>query len=337
MIKRIFSTVLMIGLSIGLISCGQKDEQTSSDSLNVAFNEDIDINDNEAAEPVAAGEIVLCFSGTGNTKAIGETIAEIKGIDLVEIVPKKAYTEDDLNWHDDNSRTSIEQNNKDARPEIGSELPDLSDITTIYLGFPIWWVEEPRIIDTLLETIDLTDRNVVLFCTSGSSGIEKAESNIKEKIGEEKVLSAKRFSAGVTKEEIEEWLFSIDIDSRARSSVNTAKSITISAEGIDLPAYLADAKAGEELYDMLDDGPITISVEDYGGFEKVGDFPGTLTKDDRKVSTNPGNVMLYQGDKIVFFYGQNEWDYTPLCYVYGESVQSIEAAFKDATEITLTR
>ena len=206
MIKKILSTVLIIGLFIGLISCGQKDEQTSSNSLNVASNEDIDINDNEAAEPVAAGEIVLCFSGTGNTKAIGETIAEIKGIELVEIVPKKAYTEDDLNWHDDNSRTSIEQNDKDARPEIGSELPDMSGITTVYLGFPIWWGEEPRIIDTLLETIDLTNRNVVLFCTSGSSGIEKAESNIKEKIGEEKVLLAMRFSAGATKEEIEEWL-----------------------------------------------------------------------------------------------------------------------------------
>lgn len=209
MIKKILSTALIIGLSIGVISCGQKNEQTeqtANDSVDVASNEDIDINDSEAAEPVAAGEIVLCFSATGNTKAIGEVIADIKGIELVEIIPKEPYTEDDLNWHNDDSRTSAEQNDKDARPEIGSELPDLSGITTVYLGFPIWWGEEPRIIDTLLESIDLTDRNVVLFCTSGSSGIETAESNIKAKIGEEKVVSAMRFSSGASRSEIEEWL-----------------------------------------------------------------------------------------------------------------------------------
>ena len=106
------------------------------------------------AEETKAGKdvLVVYFSATGTTKDVAEKIASITNGDLYEIKPAKPYSDADLNWNDKNSRSTKEQNNKKSRPEISSGTVDLSGYKTVYIGYPIWWGEEPRILDTFVES-----------------------------------------------------------------------------------------------------------------------------------------------------------------------------------------
>lgn len=125
----------------------------------------------ETTQPASASVAVICFSATGNTMAQAETIAERLGVAVDEIVPEEPYSSADLDYNEDNTRANLEAQNPSARPAIGSARTDLSGVDTIYLGYPIWWGDAAPIIRTYVESVDLTGKKVVPFCTSGSSGI----------------------------------------------------------------------------------------------------------------------------------------------------------------------
>ena len=115
--------------------------------------------------------LVVYFSVTGNTKALAETIAETTGADIVEIVPETPYTSEDINYSNDSCRANREQNDDSARPAIANKIENINDYDTIYLGYPIWWGTMPKIINTFLESYDLSGKTIMPFCTSGGSGI----------------------------------------------------------------------------------------------------------------------------------------------------------------------
>ena len=124
-------------------------------------------------------KLVTYFSASGVTKKLAEKLAAAVDADLFEIRPKIPYTKADLNWMDKQSRSTIEMQNPSSRPEIAEGGPDLSGYDTIFVGFPIWWYVEPRIVDTFLERSDFSGKTVIPFATSGGSGIEKAERSLK--------------------------------------------------------------------------------------------------------------------------------------------------------------
>lgn len=157
---------------------------------------------NQGVETMEKAAVVY-FSRTNNTERIAEIIAEKTGADLYEIEAKTPYTDDDINWHDDNSRANREQNDDSARPEIAN-IPDVSEYDTIYLGYPIWWGTMPKIMNTFVETGALNGKRIVAFCTSGSSGIETSVSALKN-YGLD-VIGGQRFSSSVTESEVESWL-----------------------------------------------------------------------------------------------------------------------------------
>lgn len=123
--------------------------------------------------------LVVYFSCTGNTKAVAEKITDICSADIYEIVPAEPYTSADLNYNDDNCRANREMNDESACPEIGSQPIDLSGYDAVFIGYPIWWDTMPRIINTFLDTYDLSGKTVMPFCTSGSSGISTSVSAIR--------------------------------------------------------------------------------------------------------------------------------------------------------------
>ena len=110
---------------------------------------------------MANKSLVTYFSASGVTKKVAEKLAEAAGADLFEIKPEVAYTEADLNWMDDNSRSSLEMKAQSCRPEILNKLDNLDQYEIIYLGFPIWWYVEPRIIDTFLESYNFSKKQIV--------------------------------------------------------------------------------------------------------------------------------------------------------------------------------
>ena len=120
------------------------------------------------------------FSASGVTARVAREISEAVGADLYEIAPKEPYTESDLDWRDENSRSSVEMKDPACRPEIAVPVKDMDTYDTVFLGFPIWWYVEPRIVDTFLESYDFSGKKVIPFATSGGSGIENVEKHLRD-------------------------------------------------------------------------------------------------------------------------------------------------------------
>ena len=150
--------------------------------------------------------LVVYFSATGTTKGVAEKIASLTGADTYEIKAAKEYTSADLDWNDSNSRSTTEQNDSSARPEIGSEKISLDGYDTIYIGYPIWWGEEPRIMDTFVESCNFDGKTMIPFCTSGGSGIGRSGKNLESMSKSGTWLEGKRFGGSVSESEIQNWI-----------------------------------------------------------------------------------------------------------------------------------
>ena len=120
--------------------------------------------------------LVAYFSASGETAKLAKTIAGDVGGDLFEIVPTVPYTAADLDWMDKGSRSTAEMNDDNSRPAIAGKVADMAQYDTVFVGFPIWWYVAPAIVDTFLESYDLTGKTIVLFATSGGSGMGKTAS-----------------------------------------------------------------------------------------------------------------------------------------------------------------
>lgn len=152
--------------------------------------------------------LVVYFSATGTTKGVAEQIAGAAGADIYEITAAQPYTSEDLNYNDSNSRTTKEQNDKTVRPEIGSEKINLDSYNTIFIGFPIWWGEEPRIMDTFVESYDFSGKTMIPFCTSGGSGIGSSGDNLKANAGSGNWKEGERLSSS---SDIEGWINGLNL------------------------------------------------------------------------------------------------------------------------------
>ncbi len=156
-----------------------------------------------------ASKLVAYFSATGTTEAVAKDLAEVTGADLFEIAPAERYSDADLNWHDKHSRSSIEMDDETSRPAIVSTVSDMNLYDTIFVGFPVWWYIEPRIIDTFLEAYDLTGQTVVPFATSGSSGLGKAPERMQQLAPGANVLAGKLLNGHPSKAELKAWAESL--------------------------------------------------------------------------------------------------------------------------------
>lgn len=123
--------------------------------------------------------LVAYFSASGVTKRAAEEIAAAVGGDLYEIAPARPYTDADLDWTDKKSRSTLEMKDPECRPEIAGEI-DITEYGKIFIGFPVWWYVQPRIIDSFLESHDFAGKTIIPFATSGGSGISGAEKSMKQ-------------------------------------------------------------------------------------------------------------------------------------------------------------
>lgn len=149
--------------------------------------------------------LVAYFSATGNTKYVAEKLASAINADLFEIVPEQPYTADDLNWQNNQSRSSIEMGDKGSRPAIASKIDNISQYKIVFVGSPIWWGREPSIIDTFIESYDFSGKTIIPFVTSGSSGIGDYGANLQSLAPNAKFLTGKRFQTDVSAEELKNW------------------------------------------------------------------------------------------------------------------------------------
>ena len=213
--KRVLACSLPLVLMLAMAACGSSAPPAGTAAPTVASTSVPSTETPATAEPTqtpaaADGKVlVVVFSATGTTKAVAEKIAAIEGADLYEIIPVEPYTEADLNYNDRSSRSMTEQNDKSVRPEIAGESLDLTGYTRVYVGYPIWCAEEPRIMDTFAESYDFSGLTVIPFCTSGSSGIGKSGRNLAEKALTGTWLEGKRFPGSATEADVQKWIESL--------------------------------------------------------------------------------------------------------------------------------
>ena len=148
--------------------------------------------------------LVAYFSATGTTAAAAQAIADAIAAPTWEIVPATAYTTADLDWHDKQSRSSLEMDDPNARPPLASTT-DLSAYDTVIIGSPIWWGVNPRLINTFIDSHDLTGKQIYLFVTSGSSGVEEAVAALQTTYPHLKIVDGLRYT-NQTAEQIRQWL-----------------------------------------------------------------------------------------------------------------------------------
>ena len=149
--------------------------------------------------------LVVYFSATGTTKSAAERIAAVTGADIYEIQAAQAYTPDDLNWRNRNSRTTREQNDPSSRPEIGSGSAQLDRYRTVFIGYPIWWGVAPRIVDTFVESNSFDGIDVIPFCTSGGSGVGRSAANLAQLAGSGSWRAGREYRRSATDEELKSW------------------------------------------------------------------------------------------------------------------------------------
>lgn len=194
------------------------EEETTEETGTTEIQEETDADTSEEegqdAEADATGSTVLVayFSATGTTEGVATELADILGADLYEIVPEEPYTDADLNYNDDSSRSTIEMDDPDVRPAISGSVENMDQYETVFVGYPIWWGDAPRIMSTFMESYDFAGKTIVPFCTSGGSGIGSSASNLEALTEGATWLSGTRLNSGASREDITEWVNGLGLE-----------------------------------------------------------------------------------------------------------------------------
>lgn len=199
--KKIITSLLSMVIILGLAACGNSASQSAKPSTE-------ETNESKVEENKV---LVVYFSATNTTKGVVEHIANGLNADIYEIVPKDPYTEADLDYNDDNSRSTMEMNDPDARPAISGSVKNMEQYTMVFIGYPIWWGEAPRIINTFVESYDFSGKTIVPFCTSGGSGMGSSATNLEELTSGAKWFSGRRLNGSDSQDTVMEWVNSLGL------------------------------------------------------------------------------------------------------------------------------
>ena len=215
--KKWFSLLLALTMVLSLAACGAgntsgpRESQPGGAVSETPAPAEPDAAPETPKEGDAPSTLVAYFSATGNTEGVAERLQTALDADLSEIVPEVAYTSEDLNYSSADCRANREQNDPDARPAIDGSVENMDSYDVIFLGYPIWWGEAPKILSTFLESYDFTGKTIVPFCTSGSSGIGSSAEHLAGLAGSSTWLEGARFAPGASQEEVAAWVDGLEL------------------------------------------------------------------------------------------------------------------------------
>ena len=149
--------------------------------------------------------LVAYFSATGTTAAAAKALADAAGAELYEIRPAVPYTGADLNWTDKNSRSSVEMKDGRSRPALADTDAPVAEHDVIFLGFPVWWYVAPTILNTFLESYDFTGKTIVLFATSGGSGLGRSAAGLQPSAPGAKIMDGRMLNGRLNASELKAW------------------------------------------------------------------------------------------------------------------------------------
>lgn len=227
--KKWIALLLTTVMAAGLVACGSSQTQTSTQAAaetETAQTESERVQETESAqsetestEAVDAGEeteaeagtgktLVVYYSATGNTEEVANAIAAATGADVFELEPADPYTDEDLNWTDENSRVTVEHDNPDQRDVelVADTVDNWEEYDTVFIGYPIWWGIAAWPVDTFVEANDFTGKTVIPFCTSSSSDLGESGQLLAEMAGTGDWQEGMRFRSGVDEADVQEWV-----------------------------------------------------------------------------------------------------------------------------------
>lgn len=237
--KKLVAFLLTFLMAVSLVACVGNGEpaETNSPDVEDSVSEEISASESsvvesepesEAAQPDELEEtepipeadtgaegtkvLVAYFSATNTTEGVAEHIANGLNADLYEIVPEEPYTDADLDYNDNNSRSTLEMNDPSARPAISGSVENMEQYDIVFIGYPIWWGDAPRIVSTFMENYDFSGKAIVPFCTSGGSGIGSSASNLEQLTNGATWLDGQRLNGGDSQEMVMEWVNGLGLD-----------------------------------------------------------------------------------------------------------------------------
>lgn len=234
--KKIIPILLSFLMVLSLTACagnsGNQSELDTQDSTptastnenkteqsNIPANKPADSQpDNSQPDDTATESKVLVayFSATGTTKKLAEYAADAMDADIYEIVPEEPYSTADLDYGDKSSRSTKEMDDPNSRPAINGSVENMADYDIVFIGYPIWWGEAPRIISTFLESYDFSGKTIVPFCTSSSSGLGSSARNLHSLASDSTVWAdGERFGGSTSRNDIVSWINGLDLDVKA--------------------------------------------------------------------------------------------------------------------------
>ena len=220
--KKIAAVLLTCIMAIGLTAgCGASNTNQSasnndsqSTSTNQSGNEEADTNSENTTDTTGNGKtLVVYYSASGNTKDVAEKIAKTTEADLFEIEPVEPYTDDDLDWTDDDSRVSREHDDESLRDVelVSTTVDDWDSYDTVYIGYPIWWGIAAWPVDNFVKENDFTGKTVIPFCTAATSGIGDSGNLLEEMTGTGDWKEGERFHGGASESDISSWIDSLGL------------------------------------------------------------------------------------------------------------------------------
>ncbi|MCD7742236.1 MAG: aldo/keto reductase [Ruminococcus sp.] len=270
--KRAAYILVFLCIAVALVACSSEGNDSSSvfessadltESSQAQSNAEKESEKNEdegsnEANDAGTNILVAYFSCTGTTEQIASYINLETDSDIYEIIPKIPYTEEDLDYTSSDSRTTIEQNDSTARPEIEDPISDIDEYDVIFLGYPIWHGQAPRIISTFLESYDFAGKTIIPFCTSHSSGIGSSAENLHDLCADTATWNeGQRFSSDTSENEIAEWISDLELpegEEYAVGEFNFETKTVLLNSGYEMPIM------GLGTYSLTDD-ECAVSIE----------------------------------------------------------------------------
>ena len=237
--KKIVALLLTFVMVVSLVACAGNEKPTETSTPDTESSAPAESTAQESSETASEPEsepvtdsqpeetkitvdldteitgshvLVAYFSATGTTEGVAENIASGLDADLYEIVPEQPYTDADLNYNDNNSRSTIEMNDPSSRPAISGSVENMEQYDIVFIGYPIWWGEAPRIVSTFMENYDFSGKTIVPFCTSGGSGVGSSASNLEELTSGATWLDGRRLNGSDSQDTVMEWVNSLGLD-----------------------------------------------------------------------------------------------------------------------------
>lgn len=229
--KKAISILMAVFMTFAITACGNQGAENTSSTANTtsAISNETTAQPTEnttsttalaeSADPTqedTSNVLVAYFSCTGTTKELAEYISDGLNSDLYEITPESPYTDADLDYSNDNSRSTQEMNDPNVRPAISGSVKNMEQYDIIFVGYPIWWGDAPRILSTFMESYDFSGKTIVPFCTFSSSGIGSSATNLESLTSGATWLSGERFGGGNSRSEMVSWVNGLGLNVTAK-------------------------------------------------------------------------------------------------------------------------